>query len=75
MNNTTLLRTMDRDESGKFSLRYAQAKKLRSMQLTDSAWQKLKDIGDSKNISRTDVIERFCREGENKQEIVLKALN
>jgi hypothetical protein len=66
---------MDRDGNGEFSLRYSEAKSIRSMKLTDSAWQKLKDIGDSKNISRTDGIERFCREGENKQEIVLKALN
>lgn len=75
MTNSNLLRTMDRDENGKFSLRYSEAKNIRSMKLTDSAWQKLKEIGDSKNISRTDVIERFCREGENKQEIVLKAIN
>lgn len=75
MNNSSLLRTMDRDENGKFAIKYGEAKSIRSMKLTDEAWQKLKDIGDSKNISRTDVIERFCREEENKQEIILKALN
>ncbi|KJH72356.1 hypothetical protein [Aliterella atlantica] len=75
MNNSSLLRTMDRNENGEFSLRYEEPKVTRSVRLTDVAWQKLKDIGDSKNISRTDVIERFCREEENKQEIILKALN
>ena len=52
-------------EDGKFSPDYGnETKKLRSIRLTDTAWELLAEIADKNHITRTEVIELFAR-GEN----------
>ena len=75
MNNNTIPQDMNRDDDGKFLTRYDEPKVLRSMKLTDTAWQALKEIGDENCISRTDVIERFVRANNSHQKVILKALD
>lgn len=75
MNNNTIPQNMNRDDDGKFLTRYDEPKLLRSMKLTDTAWQVLKELGDEDCISRTDVIERFVRANNSSQKAILKALN
>lgn len=66
---------MDREDNGNFSIRYDEPKTLRSMRLTDHAWDTLKKIGDKDTISRSDVIERLTRNGKSHQKVILEALN
>jgi len=50
---------------GKFAPDYAgEPKRLRSMRLTDTAWEKLAEIAAHNHITRTEVIEIFARGGE-----------
>lgn len=39
-------------------------KRLRSMRLTDTAWSKLAEIAEINQITRSEVIEIFARDGE-----------
>lgn len=49
-------------EDGKFTTDYAlETKRLRSMRLTDTAWELLAEIADKNHITRTEVIELFAR--------------
>lgn len=75
MNNNTTPQDMNRDDNGKFLTRYDEPKVIRSMKLTDTAWEALKDLGDEDCISRTDVIERLVRAKDSPQKAILKALN
>ena len=75
MNNNTIPQDMNRDDDGKFLTRYDEPKVPRSMKLTETAWQALKELGDENCISRTDVIERFVRANNSHQKAILKALN
>lgn len=75
MNNSNTFRGVARDDSGKFSTAYDEPKSLRSIRLTDTAWEILKAIADEQNSSRTDVIEKWARNAESKQEIILRAIN
>lgn len=73
--NTPLWKTsIERDEHGRFAHKDYGAKKLRSMQLSDYAWDTFKELADKQGISRTDVIEEFARADICEQTIVLKAL-
>lgn len=66
--------SMKRDESGQFAPNQYGEKKLRSMKLTDHAWNTLEARANEKGMSRTDIIEEFTRTSLDEREIVLKAL-
>jgi len=54
-------RTLD----GKFETDYGDSpKRLRSIRLTDAAWEKLLEIADKNQVTRSEVIEIFARGGE-----------
>lgn len=49
-------------EDGRFTPDYAgETKRLRSMRLTDTAWELLAEIAEKNHITRTEVIELFAR--------------
>jgi hypothetical protein len=51
-----------RTESGHFAPDYqGEAKRLRTMRLTDTAWEKLAQIAQKNHLTRTEVIEFFAR--------------
>jgi TetR/AcrR family transcriptional regulator of autoinduction and epiphytic fitness len=53
----------NRSDSGKFEQDYkSEQKRLRSMRLTDTAWEKLALIAEENQLSRSEVIEMFARE-------------
>ncbi|MCF4969558.1 TetR/AcrR family transcriptional regulator [Nostoc sp. CMAA1605] len=53
-----------RHATGKFQMQYAnEPKQLRSIRLTDTAWEKLAELADKHNISRSEAIEIFARQG------------
>ncbi|MEI2580008.1 hypothetical protein [Scytonema sp. PRP1] len=66
----------NRDKNGQCPLPQGiwREKKLRSMMLSDHAWDTLKKLGDEKGASRTDIIEEFTRQQKSEQEIVVRAL-
>lgn len=72
--NNNISQDMNREDNGNFAIRYDEPKTLRSIRLTDHAWDTLKELGDKDTISRTDVIERFTRNGKSEQKLILKAL-
>jgi len=52
----------NRSDSGKFKQDYkSEQKRLRSMRLTDTAWEKLALIAEENQLSRSEVIEMFAR--------------
>jgi hypothetical protein len=68
---------MKRDSDGQFIPKEYGEKKLRSMKLSDHAWDTLETMARERNISRTDVIEELTRQRLNpvdKQAIVKEAL-
>jgi AcrR family transcriptional regulator len=53
-----------RTSGGKFKADYGdEKKKLRSIRLTDTAWAKLDEIAQQKNLTRSEMIEIFARQG------------
>jgi AcrR family transcriptional regulator len=50
-----------RSTSGKFQRDYAEPKRLRSIRLTDTAWENLDEIAKKSNLTRTELIELFAR--------------
>ncbi|WP_041565447.1 transcriptional regulator [Nostoc punctiforme] len=54
-----------RTSDGKFETDYGDSpKRLRSIRLTDEAWEKLLEIADKNQVTRSEVIEIFARGGE-----------
>ncbi len=54
-----------RTSDGKFETDYGDSpKRLRSIRLTDEAWEKLLEIGEKNQVTRSEVIEIFAREGD-----------
>lgn len=54
-----------RTPDGKFETDYGDyPKRLRSIRLTDEAWDKLLEIADKNQVTRSEVIEIFARGGE-----------
>jgi len=54
-----------RTQSGKFEPAYGEEpKRLRSIRLTDTAWEKLAQIAVKNQLTRSEVIEIFARNGE-----------
>lgn len=54
-----------RTSNGKFEPDYTEElKRLRSIRLTDTAWEKLAEIAEKNHLTRTEVIEIFARGGE-----------
>jgi predicted DNA-binding ribbon-helix-helix protein len=76
MNFNPLWKTsLERSAAGKFERKFInENKKLRSVRLTDTAWDVLENIANQNGISRTDVIELWAREKENQQKILLRAI-
>lgn len=67
--------SMDRSDNGTFNKKFQdEEKKLRSIRLTDTAWNYLQEIATEREISRTDVIEAWARHRDTEQEIVLRAI-
>ncbi|WP_353932487.1 TetR/AcrR family transcriptional regulator [Okeanomitos corallinicola TIOX110] len=53
-----------RTSGGKFEADYGdETKKLRSIRLTDTAWAKLDELAQEKNLTRSEMIEIFARQG------------
>ncbi|WGV25219.1 TetR/AcrR family transcriptional regulator [Halotia branconii] len=53
-----------RNSSGKFKTDYGcELKHLRSIRLTDTAWEKLAKLADENNLTRSEMIEMFARTG------------
>ncbi|BAY40886.1 TetR family transcriptional regulator protein [Nostoc sp. NIES-2111] len=53
-----------RSASGKFKMDYgSEPKHLRSVRLTDTAWEKLAEIAEQHNLTRSEMIEIFARKG------------
>jgi AcrR family transcriptional regulator len=50
-----------RSQSGKFEPDYKEPKNLRSLRLTDTAWQNLDEMAQKHNLTRTELIERLAR--------------
>jgi AcrR family transcriptional regulator len=50
-----------RSTSGKFERDYAEPKRLRSIRLTDTAWENLDEIAQKHNLTRTELIELLAR--------------
>ncbi|QLE58600.1 TetR/AcrR family transcriptional regulator [Nostoc sp. TCL26-01] len=54
----------ERNSSGKFKMDYGtEPKHLRSMRLTDTAWDKLAELAQQNNLTRSEMIEIFARRG------------
>lgn len=54
-----------RTPDGKFETDYGDSpKRLRSIRLTDDAWEKLLEIAEKNQVTRSEVIEIFARGGE-----------
>lgn len=66
---------MQRSEDGKFERKFTdEPKKLRSVRLTNTAWNALENLATQKELTRTDVIEMWVRETETQQEILVRAI-
>lgn len=65
---------MDREDNGRFARKYAEAKKLRTMQLTGTAWRNLEKIAEANGCNRTDLIEAWARTTVSEQAILLRAI-
>ncbi|WP_414754471.1 TetR/AcrR family transcriptional regulator [Anabaena sp. CCY 9910] len=53
-----------RTASGKFQMDYAsEPKQLRSIRLTNTAWEQLAELAEKNNLTRSEMIEIFAREG------------
>jgi len=55
-----------RNQSGKFSMKGDQPRHVRSIRLTDSCWEKLNHLADSKNMSIADYLEKFVNSNDEK---------
>ncbi len=53
-----------RDESGKFELKGDEPRVLRSIRLTDTCWDGLLEMSESKGCSRSDLLEDWVESGE-----------
>ncbi len=51
----------NRNNSGRFERDYTESKQLRSIRLTDTAWDNLKSIATKNNLTRTEAIELLAR--------------
>jgi predicted DNA-binding protein len=72
--NTKLAKTSQaRADNGKFQSSDYGAKSMRSMRLSDEAWQLLEDKAKLTGKTRTDIIEELAREGKE-QQIIIKAI-
>jgi uncharacterized protein (DUF1778 family) len=74
-NNIKLAKTsQSRADNGKFQASDYGAKSMRSMRLSDEAWQLLEDRAKATGKTRTDIIEELAR-SSNEQVIITKALS
>lgn len=59
--------TQGRSDRGRFTSKSEQNREVRSLRLTDSTWQKLGEIAESRRITRADLIEQFVDSGLSEQ--------
>lgn len=55
--------TQDRTEQGKFAPKSEEYRQVRSIRLTDTAWQKLGFAAEKRRITRADLIEQMAEDG------------
>ncbi|WP_375470997.1 hypothetical protein [uncultured Nostoc sp.] len=72
--NTPLYVSNQNREAGKFAAKDYGQKELRSMRLSNEAWELLGEKAASEGRSRTDLIEELARGKADEQTIILKAL-
>ena len=53
-----------RGEAGKFAAKSSEHREVRSIRLTDTTWEKLGELADSRCITRADLIEQMVDSGE-----------
>jgi hypothetical protein len=72
--NTPLYVSNQNREAGKFTVKDYGKKELRSMRLSDEAWELLGSKASEEGVSRTDLIEELARGKADEQAIILKAI-
>lgn len=55
--------TQDRTEQGRFAPKSEEYRQVRSIRLTDSAWQKIGFAAEKRRITRADLIEQMAEDG------------
>lgn len=70
----------DRTEGGKFAFKSDKPRQVRSIRVTDDAWEKLGLIAESRRITRADLLEQAIDEGlleqqQSKQQILIEIEN
>lgn len=73
-NNTPLYVSNQNREAGKFATKDYKAKELRSMRLSNEAWELLGEKANNEGISRTDIVEELARGKADERAIILKAI-
>lgn len=73
--NTPLYVSNQNRDAGKFAVKDYGQKELRSMRLSDEAWELLGSKASEDGKSRTDLIEELARGKADEQAIILRALN
>jgi len=58
---------MQRDTQGKFALKNAQRRSVRSLRLTDATWSALGALAESKSLTRADLLEQMFGSNNNDQ--------
>jgi predicted DNA-binding ribbon-helix-helix protein len=56
-----------RSQGGKFAPKSEEPRSVRTMRLTDAAWEKLGEIADSRGITRADLIEEWVEQPASEQ--------
>lgn len=73
-NNTSLYVSNQNRDGGKFASKDYGIKELRSMRLSNEAWELLGKQANEQGKSRTDIIEELARGKADEQAIILKAI-
>lgn len=63
-----------RDKKGKFGFKGKEERKVRTLRLTDSTWNKLGDLAKRRCITRTELIEEILNQGELNVDEAIKLL-
>lgn len=67
--------SQSRSEHGRFAAKSDAPREVRSIRLTDSTWEKLGDIADSRRITRADLIEELAQSGALDQQPAISRVN
>lgn len=63
-----------RSEGGLFGMKGDQPRRVRSLRLTDSAWESLGELADQRGITRSDLIEEIASRLNNHESEVIQIL-